>query len=335
MPPTATAVLTAAAPWLHRTLPAIPDMGFAAQLPAVFNWMGFEFRLAAGDKRVDFGLCCEQEPGDRAKLKTWCDAGGDLAFAGPMAPALRNWLDPASLMHQLGPVIWLEWDLSSADPGPFSFACVDPGFPTGSAPPLPVDQFLALCAETVQALSGRPATPAQLQALAQAHATLPETGRILHLAAVPHRDTAELRVHAQLPTHLLLPWLQQIGWPGDPADAAAMQALIGPDLPTVGVQWAIVGGVTAYLGLEAYSLELPTPGGYWHRFFDRLVGGGLADPARSLATLQWFGAETVRLPGEPFRCNLQRKFYVKLVSKPRQPLEAKAYLTLHPRFVLL
>lgn len=313
----------------------MPDMGFAAALPAVFNWMGFEFRLAAGDDRVDFGLCCEQEPGDAAKLSQWRDAGGDLAFAAPMAEALRRWLDPTSLMHRLGPVMWFEWDLSSADPGPFSFACVDPGFPTGTAPHLPVEPFLALCAETVHALSGRAATRTQLDALARARDALPETGRILHLAAVPHRDAAELRVHAQLPTDWLGPWLRQVGWPGDPAEAAAMQALVGPDLPTVGVQLAIVGDVTAYLGLEAYSLQVPVRGGFWHYFFDRLVAAGLADAGRSIATLRWFGAETVQLPGEKFRCNLQRKFYVKLVSKPGTPRHAKAYLTLHPRFVLL
>lgn len=339
MPPPPFDVLAAAARHVPAALvPAealAAGLRVAAGLPPAFNWIGFECRLQAGDDRVDYAGCCEAWDGGRAALaSTLADAP---SFAGPGVRALlAEWCREGSQLYKHSPAVWLEFDfVANAPPASFAFLCLDPACANAFHAPVrpherpPPGQLMELFMTGARLLAGQePATPA-VEFFARSLAALPPTGRALHVAATPHRGHADLRVHYALLTGEVAGWLADIGWAGDMEWARGLPRLLG-GFRQVGVQLSVGTELRQELGVEAYVAGGPTEFAGWSRLFGAL--GDACDPAKVAALLGWWGREKVTLG--PWRVAIQRQFYVKLTMRPTG-LEAKAYLCIMPRHVLL
>ncbi len=342
MPPRPSSVLAAVAHHVPEALVPADALAacqrLAAVLPPAFNWIGFECRLRAGDDRVDFAGCCEAQDGGRTALDQ--ALRGPTAFAGPeVRDLLTTWCRPGSDLHLYSPAVWLEFDfLGGGPPATFAFLCLDPACadafhtPIQPQPRPPGERIQGMFAAGATLLAGRPPSMATLDLFARSVAALPATGRALHVAATPHRGHTDLRVHYALLAGELDSWLDALQWPGDRACARALVALLGDDFRQVGVQLNLGASVRPYLGLEAYVRRKPAEFAGWARLLSAL--GDACDPAKLQALLRWWGTETTTLPDAPWRVAIKRQFYVKFVLGP-EGLEAKAYLCIMPRYVLL
>lgn len=321
----------------HLPAALVDDAAFAAitaiaaPLPSAFNWLGFECRLAADDRRVDFGVCIDARDRGRATIAGLLARGLPLPGLEFTRSLFAAWVDPDAPIHAACPALWVEWDLvTGATSEPFAFVCVDPGFPdVGSRAALPPAELRAVTAEVSTRL-GAPLATTTLDRLLTTAAVLPPSARILHVAPMPTRG-AGLRVHTSLPRTDLPAWLAAIAWPGD-RRAAAWACELCRGIEQVGVQFTLDGEVAPYLGLECYSLADPRTDPTWERLFAGLIAAGLCSPDKAAAALRWFGDETVDMPDAQWLTNIQRQFYVKLVLAG-STLTAKVYLTLHPRFI--
>lgn len=305
----------------------------SAPLPAAFNWAGFECRLRAGDDRVDFGVCIDSRDRGRRTIDAALAAGAALPGLEFARPLLGAWVDHETLLHRACPVIWVEWDLPARSlPAAFAFVCVDPEFPGGRArPPLPRADLRSLASTTVELLTGTPLAPSTQGLLDLCARTVPPPARLLHIAPLPRDRGGGLRIHTSLPPNQVIPWLQTLGWCGD-IDAATRAVALCRRAGRVGVQLTLGDRLMPYLGLEYYSLADPRSEAEWPAVMARLVAAGIVDPDKAAAVLRWFGDETVDLAGAAWFVNIQRQFYVKLVVSGPE-IEAKTYLTLHPRYI--
>jgi len=331
-------VLAAAACHVPIALVSTDDLGairaLAADLPAAFNWLGFECRLARGDRRVDFGVCIDSRDRGRDTVATALAAGEELPGLESLRPLLREWVDPSAQLHGLCPVLWAEWDRPAPGAVPFAFVCVDPGFPSDRPRPQIAAARLRVAAERcLELLRDRPPDLAALDKLDACARMLPADAHILHLAPMPPGRGRGLRVHTSLRLPDVLPWLRGIEWPGD-LDAARRALELCYGAARVGVQVTLSDRPHPYLGIEYYTRSDPRSNLEWSRVLAGLVTAGLCDATKAEAVLGWFGDETVDLPGAAWFVNIQRQFYVKLVVA-QGAFEAKVYLTLHPRFVPL
>ena len=258
---------------------------------------------------------------------------------GGLEPLFRRWTQPGNIINALAPALWLEWDITDAVKMPFSFATVDPEFPTITNRVLARTQRDELHREVITWMA-RPPSATEAEIVRLVDQTVPRPGRTLHLAAVTHRGHEEIRCHSLVPRSHLLSWLGQLQWPGDLSVVKDTVRQFGDAVSYVGVQLAIRrdtatgrSHLAPYVGLEYYDPSSPLSSPNWPDLLGRLTRVGLADRAKAAAAMRWYGRETVRLPSESHAVDLQRQFYVK-VSQERAVRQAKVYLTIHPRVAL-
>jgi hypothetical protein len=342
MPPSSHQVLAATArhvpPQLVPPATLASMVDWSRRLPAAFNWLGFECRLAAGDDRVDFAGCCEAWDGGREALLAGLAHEPNLLGAGPRA-LIEAWRDEP-LLNEGCPAVWLEFDfLGGARPIDFAFVCLDPACANtfnairDDEPP-GLEQLTALVDRGATLLSGQVVDPAALAVFRRCTTALPRPGRALHVAATPHRGHGDLRLHFALLAGDVPRWLETIAWPGDVGAVAAALELLGTEFRQVGVQLSTGSALRPTLGLEAYVARGPEEFASWSRAFAALASRGACDPAKAQALLDWWGHETRVLPGAPWRVSMHRQFYLKLLVGDG-PLQAKGYLAIFPRYTLV
>ena len=225
--------------------------GLAADLPPIFNLVGFECRLAAADDRVDFGVCIERGCGDRASLADLVRTD-EVGFARSAEPLLRLWVASDTAVHRYVPSVWLEWDISRDVVGPFAFASVEPTFPNVRGVPLQAELRRSVCTELVAALLPRLLTHDLLDTIDRAAEALYPTGRLLHLACIGHRDSDRVRLHFVMSSREVEYWLDRVGWPGSVDGARTALALFESGAVMVGVQIEASGeAIGPYLGHRA------------------------------------------------------------------------------------
>jgi len=341
MPPVPHEVLAAVAAHVPAELVAPARFqaiaGWSRRLPPAFNWLGFECRLAADDPRIDFAGCCEVWDGGRDQLVAAITRDPDLCGPGPAA-LVREWVRDPVLKDS--PSVWLEFDFVGAGPpAGFAFLCLDPacantfrGHREAERPPLAA--VLAAAERGATLLLGHAPSAMCIDSLRRATLALPASGRALHVAATPHRGVDDLRVHFALLARDVPEWLRRCEWPGDLAAVERALAAIGDEFRQVGVQVAIADRLRPALGLEAYVARGPADFPAWERTFAALTDEGACTPSKTRALLDWWGHETVSLPGAPWRVAVHRQFYVKVVVDG-SALQAKGYLAIFPRYTLL
>ena len=306
----------------------------ATRLPAAVSVAAFECRLERGASQLDFEVCIRAAGGGRAALSKGLD---DLEGAVPRGDPgwrraltfLREWTDPASLLFDGIPVIWLEFDVDAgtSTPAPFVVATLESGRPHATAAAIDpvVERVLTI-------LVGREIDAATKDTLARALRELPVGGRFVHLALRPAVDGDILRIIVKLAAEDVSGYLARIGWPGSPED---LDAWLGPSCratPTPSINLDLGATVGPRVGIEYYFDGAPAIDPRWRNVFDLLEAAGACSRERRAQLEAWPSAADAKPCTTLLR--VDRELLIKVVYEPGAPLRAKAYLPFSARLNL-
>lgn len=318
----ALAVLPGGSPWL---VPDVEPAWAHRQAEAV----GFEVRLTDGDDRLDAAFLV---PADGSARDSWMQRsavdGGDDGIAGFFA----EWADPSSVVHRHVGQVWLEFDQRRDGrwPGPpFVTFAVDARLAPGAGP-----RSHARLGDLVRAgltalvgPGGRDVVPSILAAVGM----LPDSGRLAHLAAMPHRGTSGARAVFGVHRDGIPGVLRRLGWPGDVAMVEATLGDTWPQPDRVSLSLDFLPAVGPRIGVELFRPTAPTEDAGWQTLLSALESRALCAPAKRAAIAAWpaWHPQDARRGGR-----LERHVLVKLVFDPARLVEAKAYLSAEPRLTL-
>ncbi|MCY1061752.1 hypothetical protein [Nannocystis sp. SCPEA4] len=300
----------------------------AVGLPPIFHWTVLEARLTGDSQHVDLLASIADLPGARARVAEAIDGELPAALVGAR-PLLDRWShrrDPALAgVH----VIWLEWDAPFTRAYPLQLLSIDPRFWGDEAAPDPtLDEQVELAAAGRRAIFGEPPAGPRLAALRRAIAALPPDACALAAADFRGRGQEVDRLFVGVPRDLVLPWLADIGWPGDRKLVATwLRRAIAP-WEQAFLQIELDPAVRPYLGIEPQQTggtrsELRER----RRFLEGLVSDGLTSLDKIRAVLDWPGERT--RPGTDLVT--VRSVHLKCVLQPEEAPLVKAYLGFHLR----
>jgi len=328
-------MLEFAAPWMpevllseaHRTRIA----AIASQLPALWDIVVFECRLAPGSHPVDFLLGAVSAEIDPAAIIEALDSYQAFpalgALDGPAIALLRAWAESPQWASSV-PLTWLEYDIpEEGEPNLGTGVGVDPTHYDAYAPS-PHPSVHRRAAHWAYSLITNVQTPSALmQRFEACAAALPREGTVSYIAPLKVRGSDLLRVVAVMPIAQVRDWLRRIGWQGSDAALDKLFAAVGTEMGRAGVQIEIgEGGVDQYLATETYLVDGERSRAAALAMFRRLDEVGVIDPAKAEATIEWLGSDTIDDPEEAWLVGINRSAVVKIVLRPGLQLEAKSYL---------
>lgn len=324
-------------PGMLGTLAAV-----AGELPAVASGGAVECRLGASS-RVDLLMyLLAEEGGARALLRR----SAENAPALLATPAWRGildfcaaWAEPGSMLHAGVPVFWLEFDVEGEapmPPAPLPFPCVERHLLDESSPEEQDGAERAACLAVIRQsaalLLGRPLAPATARVMDRCLERLPPRGRALHVAPLATRGRDAVRLVVSLPKDEVDAYLARIEWPGDKGAIEELLATMYGDARRVAIHLDVTTVVEPILGLELFH---PPGDPRWEPLLGELVARGACMPDKRDALLQWPASASVRPPQHRWPSRIETTILVKLVARPGEPLEAKAYLGFTRRHPLL
>lgn len=309
---------------------------FASLLPPVPLTI-FESRVGNPRAAVDYLVCVEPTWILNPKVTGLISADerwGDICHFG------KKWANSSTsdLFRRAVDSVWLEFDTSQ------TLRQVMPGIFFAS---LEAQIFQSSYADHCQAihtafahlpyLANNSDVKRQLQRCLD---WLPEEARIYALGDLNGRSVKQLRVAiARVPIRKLPRFLSDIAWPGDYQVVDALIRQVAPDVSALSIDLDIGDGVLPQIGLE-FTNPNRFQRQWWQEMLARLVDAGFCLPARRNALLEWQGYtnETANpdvWPNDlvktdhlvpPIYCLIVRFInHLKVVYKPDQPIEAKAY----------
>lgn len=313
----------------------------ASQLPLAPLTI-FESHLSQDKPGLDFLICTPPSWAQQPEVRTL--AATSSAWQSITA-LCGQWLgEPASApFRQAMDSIWLEFDTSQQTKN-----LIVPGILFAS---------MELAANEVQDHAQAQPIWATLAALCPAKVhepefvyhiekileSLPRNGRIYAIGDMAGRVSEYTRIAiARIPIPAVIPFLQNIHWPGNTRQVAAILEQIKPFNDTVSLDLDVGHAIGGTLGLELVNRHR-FDRLWWQQLFEFLVQNALCTPEKRAALLQWPGNSNEThnraiwpnqlLPtahlAEPVNCFLVRFInHVKLVYKPDLPLTAKAYIAL-------
>ncbi|UQA57517.1 hypothetical protein [Polyangium aurulentum] len=237
-------------------------------------------------------------------------------------------------------MMWLELDSDELTRGrlmPSVLLCVDPSLLQGAGSLDAVGHRFDDCAPSLQAalsaLSSEPLAPEARADLQRCFEALPAGGRIVHIGFMVTRHPTVLKLFAAMDKEQVLGYLDAIRWPGSLAEAASLIDTFGAGPDTFRVDLTIGAGLLPRLGLEFASRRGADP--ERRALIDRCVEQGLCTPEKREALLSWSGSTREVIPGYARPVRLSRWLDLKIVHRPPEPREAKAYLGFMFHFSLL
>ncbi len=338
------AYLDVAQRYLPSALISAPDLNIiqklAAQLPLAPLTI-FESHLNEGKQGLDFLICTPPDWVNHQEIRTL--AANSLAWQS-VAGLCNHWLDePASSpFRQAMDSIWLEFDTSQQTEN-----LIVPGILFASLELSANHTQEQLQARTIWATLAalcptKVNDPKFIFHMEKIINSLPPNGRIYAIGDMAGRRSQYTRIAiARIPIPAVVPFLQNIHWPGNFRQVANILKQINPFGNSVSLDLDIGHTVGSTLGLELVNGHR-FDRLWWNQLFDFLVQKGLCVPEKRAALLQWpgFSDETNNRavwpndlsparPDESLHCFLVRFInHVKLVYKPDAPLIAKAYIAL-------
>ncbi len=313
----------------------------AAQLPLAPLTI-FESHLGQTKPGLDFLICTAPNWAEQPEIRSL--AAGSPAWQAITALCDRWLSEPNdSPFRQAMDSIWLEFDTSQ--------------HPANRLEPGILFASMELSANRIQAQSQPQGIWATLAALGPSKVnepdfvfhmeriieSLPPNGRIYAIGDMTGRLSEFTRIAiARIPIPAVIPFLQNIQWPGDLSQVGKVLDDIKPFTESVSLDLDIGHTIGGTLGLELVNRHRFDQL-WWQRLFDFLVDKELCTPDKRSALLQWPGHSNETgnravwpnqlLPtahlAEPVSCFLVRFInHVKLVVKPEMPLAAKAYIAL-------
>jgi hypothetical protein len=334
---------------------AFSDINSVARvLPATLahNMFFFECRLGERAPRADFSVLARSSCG-RSSL-----AGihpTSTLPAGLMAdPVWRrvedfavSWADPSSPLYHAVDNVWLEFDVDGPPPDvpvpSIFFAAQSKGqmddIQVAGEPN--AEGRLATVERTIRLLAGEP-PPRMLERCFRA---LSSDEKVGHVGLMLSRGEDTVRLCIRLRSiERIRAYLTVVGWPGDEVDLRGVLEPLARSVDRAVLTIDVGDAVRPKIGLECcfYGNSQPRREPRWGAFLNSLVLSGLCTADKREALLAYPGyvdeaAHTVPWPaalrrasqllgGRSLSTFVRSLHHVKIVYRPGEPLEAKAYL---------
>lgn len=343
---------------------AFSAMSAVAQLLPVTlgsNTFGFECPLGKEQRTADFSVQATPTHGRDTLAGT--HPHGSLS-AGLLTEPIwrrvqdmsRQWADTDSGLNRAVDNVWLEFDLDGPVPDiprPSVFAglaidgrsgageAIGAGMPTLEAR---LDGYLVATDTMARLLTGHGLSARVLAKLTDCVAALHRHEFLFQVGLMLARGADTVRLCLRLrSTERTVEYLKQVGWSGCDADLHRLLELAR----SVDYTWLDLDvGETVHpkIGLECYfeRHRQPSREPRWAAFLDTLVQHGLCTAVQRDALLAYPGYTDENAPNVPWPIALRRAsrlldgrsvstfvrtlHHVKIVSRPGEPIEAKAYL---------
>lgn len=324
--------LAVVSPHLHNDLVSNQARTYldalARRLP-VFDLAGFECRLTPNSDQVDLIVRVPQGtsklPKRLARDPVW----------RPIQKLCRTLNDPTTALYDAVNVVDLEFDLAE-EPIPVPRPAVF--FELDRQVDLSLERVLGLAGEL---LGGR-MTVELVATLKHCLGALPASGRVIHLGSMLSRSGAGLRVVAQLPANHFISYLTAIGEREIGHSALSTLAKLPPVFESFMVSLDLAAAVSPRVGIECFIGSEKGGLSKWKALMDRLQALELCTQRKTRAFLAWYGICQEGVCSGPWPDDLRlgdrllgghvlsvfARFlsHIKLVLRPRIPLEVKGYL---------
>jgi hypothetical protein len=327
----------------------------ARVLPAIlaYNMFGFECRLGEENPRADFLVLARASCGrdSLAGLHPTSTLPARL-MADPVWRRVRDfaahWAAPSSPLYHAVDNVWLEFDINGPVPdvpvpsmffGPQSNDQIDDIEVAGEPN---AEGRLATVERTIRLLAGGEPPPRMLEGCFRA---LSSDAQVFQVGLMLSRGDDAVRLCIQIRSvERIMEYLTVVGWPGDEADLRGVLELLARSVDRVALAIDVGDAVRPKIGLECYFYEnrQPRREPRWGAFLNSLVLQGLCTADKREALLAYPGYVDQNAHGVPWPGALQRTsqllggrslstfvrslHHVKIVYRPGEPLEAKAYL---------
>jgi hypothetical protein len=324
---------------------AFSDMSSVARvLPSTlaYNTFGFECRLGEELPRADFLVLATSSCGRdslaglHATSKLPARLMGDPVWRRVRDFAAR-WADPSSPLYDAVDNVWLEFDIN------------------GSVPDVPIPSVFfglvtnvrayASAESAIQLLSEDETPPRMLEMLSSCFRALSPEEQVFQVGLMLSRGAGAVRLCIRLRSvERIVEYLAGVGWPGDETGLRGILDPLSRSVDRVLLDIDVGESVGAKIGLECYFDGNRQPGREprWGAFLDSLVRQGLCTADKREALLAYAGyvdqnAHDVPWPAAILRTSqlldgrslstfVRSLHHVKVVYRPGEPLEAKAYL---------
>ena len=334
---------------------AIPWLRTAARALAPIHRAGFECRLAADAPEVDLQQGIFAQDGEPAELARYLATSAPHADAWQQVSRLaEQWAAAEGLLATGLEEVWLELDAAPAnaretvgadatsDPaeGPTLSDFVPSVF--GLIRQAHAADSLAVGLAFLDAVLGERAAPRQAETVRRCAAACSDAARISHVGVMLGRPVAAMRVHVSpLPVTAMVPYLEQLEWPGDAEAIRTLAAELLDYVDLVVLCLDIIDGQVLRVGLEGAFSRSHGLDPRWPALLRRLADLGLASPEKSATLIRWPATLTPLDAPAPWPDDLvvrslardehelglidRRLSHVKLSCVPGQTPVAKAY----------
>ncbi len=319
-----------------------------------YNTFGFECRLGEELPRADFLVLARASCGrdSLAGLHPTSTLPARL-MTDPVWSRVRDfsshWADPSSPLYHAVDNVWLEFDVDGPAPdvpvpsiffGPQSNDQIDDIEVAGEPN---AEGRLATVERTIRLLAG--GEPPPLRMLEGCFRALWSDEQVFQVGLMLSRGEDAVRLCIRMRSvERIMEYLTVVGWPGDEADLRGVLEPLARSVDRVVLAIDVGDAVGAKIGLECYFYEnrQPRREPRWGAFLNSLVLQGLCTPDKREALLAYSGYFDQNAHGVPWPAALRRAsrlldgrslstfvrslHHVKIVHRPGNPLEAKAYL---------
>jgi hypothetical protein len=335
---------------------AFSDMNSVARvLPSTlaYNTFGFECRLGEDVPRADFLVLVRSSCGrdSLAGLHSTSTLPARL-MDEPVWRRVRDfaacWAEPSYPLHDTVDNVWLEFDIDGPVPDlpiPSVFFGLLTNIGTDTTQEPDADRYRATVETAMRLLSGSEPQPRMLETLSHCFRALWPDEQVFQVGLMLSRGAGAVRLCIRLRSvERIVEYLARVGWPGDEAGLRGVLDPLSRSVDRVLLDIDVGETVGAKIGLECYFDGNRQPGREprWGSFLNSLVHQGLCTPDKREALLAYAGYFDQNAPGVPWPEALLRTsqllggrslstfvrslHHVKMVYRPGEPLEAKAYL---------
>jgi hypothetical protein len=313
------------------------------------SFFGFESRLRSTNARSDYLIAVSSQNGEREallnlinnknmpenllKLPEWKNVGA----------LTEKWVDPTSELHDKILGLWLEFDTADNAmdiPIPSVFLQT---IPLRIDNPSDKRQCKWITQTAIPLLTGHAVKENIEKGFISALEKLPLGASVFHVASMLSRNTDSIRlIIKRMQPNDIVPYLKSLGWSDDEEGLSALIDEIKKYSDCIRLHIDIGDTINPQIGLECFiSPDKYHEGQGWDDFLTYLVEKKACNPNIKNALLDFPGVDqensenefdfdsympSVKLPDTNFSKAIVRYIsHVKILYKPREPIEAKAY----------
>jgi len=345
--------ISIASPFLSEDLISEGNFEHIQELAKVFpgnltSFLGFECRLADPTARADFAFAISGVNGDR---NVFVNLLQDPHFSAkflhhPEWQQISNfaasWADPHSDLYENVKCFWLEFDMPENPTGiPVPSVFFGPAKPHGATNES--TQYRWLTQTALPLLKGGALSETVEQKVMDCIEKIPGAAYLFQVGTMLSREVQTVRVYInRIAPDQIIPYLISIGWADDAGAFAQVIEEIADKADRFVISFDVQeDGIGSKIGIEcSFNESQYLLNSKWERFLEYLVTKGLCLPEKRDALLKYSGVENAEIEDTTMKplTSASRSLdevlssaiarfinHVKLVYRPGQPLEAKAY----------